>query len=131
MRESGAKAEPAIALVVALSDNGVIGRDGALPWHLPDDLKHFRAITWGKPLLMGRRTFDSIGQALPGRRNLVLTRASTPAPAGIEFVADLQAALERTRGEAELCVIGGAQLYALALPRAMRLYVTRVHANLE
>lgn len=124
-------AEPAIALVVALSDNGVIGRAGALPWHLPDDLRHFRAVTFGKPLLMGRRTFESIGRALPGRRNLVLTRAGTLPPAGVEYVRDLRSALERTRGAAELCVIGGAQLYALALPRAVRLYMTRVHAQLE
>jgi dihydrofolate reductase len=122
---------PAIALVVALADNGVIGRDGRLPWHLPDDLKHFRAVTWGKPLLMGRRTFESIGRALPGRRNLVLTSASTGPPPGVEYVRDLSSALESTRGAAELCVIGGAQLYALALPQATRLYMTRVHAQVE
>ena len=122
--------EPAIALVVALSENGVIGRAGALPWHLPDDLKHFRAVTWGKPLLMGRRTFESIGRALPGRRNLVLTSASSAPPAGVEYVRDLHSALEYTRGAPELCVIGGAQLYALTLPRAVRLYVTQVHAQL-
>lgn len=124
-------AEPAVALVVALSDNGVIGRGGRLPWHLPDDLKHFRSLTWGKPVLMGRRTFESIGRALPGRRNLVLTSADAAAPAGIEYVRDLASALEAARGAAELCVIGGARLYALALPQAMRLYVTRVHAQVE
>jgi dihydrofolate reductase len=124
-------AEPTIALVVALSDNGVIGRAGRLPWHLPDDLKHFRSITWGKPLLMGRRTFESIGRALPGRRNLVLTREGSAAPSEVEFVPDLHSALDRTRGAPELCVIGGAQLYALTLPRALRLYVTRVHAQIE
>lgn len=124
-------APPKITLVVALADNGVIGSGGRLPWHLPDDLKHFRAVTWGKPLLMGRRTFESIGRALPGRRNLVLTSASTLPPPGIEYVRDLAAALECTRGAAELCVIGGAQLYALALPLATRLYVTRVHARID
>ncbi len=124
-------ASPPIALVVALADNGVIGRGGRLPWHLPDDLKHFRAVTWGKPLLMGRRTFESIGRALPGRRNLVLTSASTGPPPGVEYVPDLHSALESTRGAAELCVIGGAQLYALALPRATRLYLTHVHGQIE
>lgn len=122
---------PAIALVVALADNGVIGRDGRLPWHLPDDLKHFRAVTWGKPVLMGRRTFESIGRALPGRRNLVLTSAPTPAPPGIEYVPDLAAALAMVRGAQELCVIGGAQLYELVLPLAMRLYLTQVHGQVE
>jgi len=124
-------AQPPIALVVALADNGVIGRGGRLPWHLPDDLKHFRALTWGKPLLMGRRTFESIGRALPGRRNLVLTSARSAPPPEVEYVHDLDAALERTCGAAELCVIGGAQLYALTLPQATRLYVTRVHAQVE
>ena len=123
--------QPPIALVVALADNHIIGSGGGLPWHLPDDLRHFRAITWGKPLLMGRRTFESIGRALPGRRNLVLTRASAAPPPEVEYVRDLESALERTRDAAELCVIGGGQLYALALPRATRLYVTRVHAQIE
>jgi dihydrofolate reductase len=124
-------APPEIALVVALADNGVIGRGGELPWHLPDDLKHFRAVTWGKPLLMGRRTYESIGRALPGRRNLVLTSRAAAAPAGVEYVRDLRSALECTAGAAELCVIGGARLYALALPQARRLYLTRVHAQVE
>ena len=124
-------AHPPIALVVAVADNGVIGRGGRLPWHLPDDLRHFRAVTWGKPLLMGRRTFESIGRALPGRRNLVLTSARTAPPPEVEYVRDLSTALERTCDAAELCVIGGAQLYALTLPRARRLYVTRVHAQVE
>jgi dihydrofolate reductase len=120
-----------IALVVAVADNGVIGQRGALPWHLPDDLKRFKALTLGKPILMGRRTFTSIGRALPGRRNLVLTRMphATTSPAGIEYVHSLDEARALTAGAEELCVIGGAELYALSLPLARRIYLTRVHAR--
>jgi dihydrofolate reductase len=132
---SGAPADtgrdPRLALVVAIATNGVIGRAGALPWHLPDDLKHFKAVTLGKPVLMGRRTFESIGRPLPGRRNLVLTQRCLPGSPQIERVPDLSAALERTRGAAELCVIGGAQLYAVALPLCTRIYLTRVHACVD
>jgi len=84
-----------IALVVAMADNGVIGDGGRLPWHLPDDLKHFKAITLGKPVLMGRRTYESIGRALPERRNLVLTSGTTPLPAGVETVTSIEAARAR------------------------------------
>jgi len=114
-----------------MADEGIIGHHGRLPWHLPDDLKHFKALTLGKPVLMGRRTFDSIGRALPGRRNLVLTRAGTPPPPQVEYVPDLATALELTRAAAELCVIGGAELYALALPLCTRIYLTRVHARVD
>jgi dihydrofolate reductase len=114
-----------------VADNGVIGRDGALPWHLPDDLKHFRAVTWGKPVLMGRRTFDSIGKPLPGRRNLVLSRAAAPLHAGpgVQTVASFEEAVHAAADAPELCVIGGADVFALALPRAERAYLTRVHAQ--
>ena len=81
-----------IALVVAMADNGVIGRGGTLPWHLPDDLKHFKTVTLGKPVLMGRRTFESIGKPLPGRRNLVLTRGTLALAEGVEAVASIEAA---------------------------------------
>jgi len=120
-----------IALVAAVATNGVIGRGGALPWHLPDDLQHFKAITIGKPILMGRRTFASIGRALPGRRNLVLTHAERAPVNGVEVVRSLDHAVELCKGAAELCVIGGAEIYRLALPRADRLYLTRVHADAE
>jgi dihydrofolate reductase len=120
-----------IALVVAVADNGVIGRGGSLPWHLPDDLKFFKSVTLGKPVLMGRRTFDSIGRALPGRRNLLLTRGSPGLPEGIEAVGSIEAALALVADAAELCVIGGAQLYAETLPRAQRLYLTQVHAHID
>jgi dihydrofolate reductase len=118
-----------IALVVAVADNGVIGRGQQLPWHLPDDLRHFKAVTMGKPLLMGRRTLESIGRALPGRRNLVLTRGAAPAVAGTEAVSTLAEAIERCGAAAELCVIGGAEVFALALPLATRIYQTLVHAT--
>ena len=118
---------PRISLVVAVADNGVIGRGGALPWHLPDDLKFFKEVTLGKPVLMGSRTFESIGRPLPGRRNLVLTRRSLKAGAGVERVGSIAEALALVPEAPELCVIGGAALYAEALPQAQRLYLTRVH----
>ena len=120
-----------IVLVVAVADNGVIGRAGKLPWHLPDDLKFFKAVTMGKPLLMGRRTFESIGRPLPGRRNLVLTRGTGAYPAGAEAVASLDAALALLPETPELCVIGGAALFGQTLPLARRLYLTEVHAAVE
>ncbi|MGA8709572.1 MAG: dihydrofolate reductase [Steroidobacteraceae bacterium] len=117
-----------IALVVAIADNGVIGRAGGLPWHLPDDLKFFKSVTMGKPLLMGRRTFESIGRPLPGRLNLVVTRGGAVFPSGVEAVPSVEAALARAAGAAEICVIGGATLYAQMLAQAQLLYLTRVHA---
>jgi len=120
-----------VSLLVAATENGVIGRDNGMPWHLPDDLKHFKALTLGKPVLMGRRTFDSIGRPLPGRTNLVLTRAAGWAMPGTTAVRDLDAALRAAGAAAELVVAGGAQVYALALPRASRIYLTRIHAAIE
>jgi dihydrofolate reductase len=119
-----------IALVVAVADNGVIGRDGGLPWNLPDDLKHFKSVTLGKPVLMGRRTFESIGKPLPGRRNLVLTRGTLAAAEGVEVVASIDAALELVAREPELCVIGGAGVFEQLLPEATRIYLTRVHGEI-
>ena len=120
-----------LALVAAVADNGVIGRGGALPWHLPDDLKHFRAVTLGKPVLMGRRTFESIGRPLPGRRNLVLSGGPAIATPGIETVASLAEAMQRCAGDEEMGVIGGAAVYAAALPQAGIMYLTRVHADVQ
>jgi dihydrofolate reductase len=122
---------PLISLLVAASENGVIGRDHGMPWHLPDDLKHFKALTLGKPVLMGRRTYQSIGRPLPGRTNLVLTRATDWSVAGVTVVADLDAAIRAAGAAPELVVAGGAQVYALALPRATRIYLTRIHAIIE
>jgi dihydrofolate reductase len=124
-------AGPLVSLLVAATENGVIGRDNGMPWHLPDDLKHFKALTLGKPVLMGRRTFDSIGRPLPGRTTLVLTRAVGWAVPGATAVPDLDAALRAATAAAELVVAGGAQVYALALPQASRIYLTRIHALIE
>jgi dihydrofolate reductase len=126
-----AGAGPLVSLLVAATENGVIGRDNGMPWHLPDDLKHFKALTLGKPVLMGRRTFDSIGKPLPGRTNLVLTRAVGWRVPGATAVPDLEAALRAADSAVELVVAGGAQVYALALPRASRIYLTRIHAVIE
>jgi dihydrofolate reductase len=125
---------PRIALIVAAASNGVIGRDGALPWHLPEDLRRFKALTLGKPIVMGRRTFESIGRALPGRRNLVVSAAAVSErlwPEGIEVVSNLRAAIERCADADEIVVIGGAGLYREALPLANRIYLTEVLADVE
>jgi dihydrofolate reductase len=125
---------PLVVLVVAAADNDVIGRAGQLPWHLPDDLKRFKALTMGKPLLMGRRTFESIGRPLPGRTSLVLTHSPnwTPPP-GALAVHSIDEALAEVRrcGAEELAVVGGAEVFRLALPLARRIDLTRVHAEVE
>ncbi|MFI5315775.1 MAG: dihydrofolate reductase [Myxococcota bacterium] len=120
-----------LALIAAVAENGVIGAKGALPWRLPDELAHFKRTTLGKPVLMGRRTFVSLGRALPGRTNVVLSRTPGFAAPGALVAADLDAALALAAGAAEVVVIGGAALYAEALPRAQRIYLTRVHARPE
>jgi len=122
---------PRIVLVVAMARNGVIGQDGALPWHLPDDLRRFKALTLGKPILMGRRTWESIGRPLPGRTNLVLTRDPAFRAEGASAVASLEAAVAAAAGHEELMVIGGAQVYALAAPLAFRVHLTAIDAEVE
>ena len=119
-----------LTAVFAASDNDVIGRDNALPWHLPAELAYFKRLTMGKPILMGRRTFQSIGRPLPGRRNIVLTRGDFAAP-GIETVHSIDAALELVAGAPELANIGGAEVLRAALPRTQRFYLTRVHGTFE
>jgi dihydrofolate reductase len=123
----------ALVLIAALDRKHAIGRDNALPWRLSDDLKRFKALTLGKPLLMGRKTAQSLGRALPGRRNLVLTRSGEVPFAGMEAVGSTEQALElaRTDGAAELCVIGGGEIYALCLPSASRMHLTRVDTEVE
>jgi dihydrofolate reductase len=113
-----------------MADNGVIGRGDGLPWHLPDDLKRFKALTMGHAMLMGRRTWDSIGRPLPGRRSLVLTRNAGWTAPGAERVATLAEALERAGG-GPLAVIGGAEVFSLAWPIVGRLELTEVHADPE
>lgn len=114
-----------VALIAALDRQRAIGRAGGMPWHLPDDLARFKRLTLGKPVLMGRRTAQSIGRALPGRRNLVLSQRGTAPYPEQETVRSLDQALDLA-GEAELLVIGGGEVYALALPLAQRLYLTEV-----
>jgi dihydrofolate reductase len=117
-----------ISLIAALDRDRGIGKNNALPWRLPDDLKRFKALTLGKPVLMGRKTAESLGRALPGRSNLVLTRSGRAPFEGMQAVASIGAALEAARAAeaAELCVIGGAEIYALTLPLASRLCLTQV-----
>lgn len=122
-----------LALIAALDRRHAIGKGNTLPWHLPDDLKRFKALTLGKPLLMGRKTAQSLGRALPGRRNLVLTRSGHVPFAGMEAVASLDDALAMARsdGADELCVIGGGEIYALCLPQATRMYLTHVDTAVD
>lgn len=124
-------ARPALALVVATARNGVIGRGNALPWHLPEDLKHFKALTIGKPILMGRRTCEAIGRPLPGRDNLVLTRERSWQAPGVTAVHSLAEALARAASAPELMVIGGAEVYRMTLPLAQRIYLTEILADVE
>jgi len=112
-----------ISLIAALDRDFAIGRDGAMPWHLPDDLKRFKALTLGKPVLMGRKTARAIGRALPGRMNLVLTRGERAPFDGQAVVHSIDDAIARA-GQSELAVIGGGEVYALALPRATHLHLT-------
>jgi len=122
--------EPNCAIVVAIARGGVIGKaSGGLPWHLPADLKHFRAITMGKPIVMGRKTHESIGRALPGRQNIVISRHPEQIARGCAVMPSLAAALVFADSGEEVMIIGGARLYQEALPRVGRLYLTEVHAD--
>ena len=120
-----------LTAVVAATENNVIGRDNGMPWHLPADLKHFKEVTLGRPVLMGRKTFESIGRALPGRRNLVLTRSAQFAAPGVERVGSLEEALALVADAPELMIIGGAALYELAMPLISRVHLTRLHMHLD
>ena len=120
---------PEIALIAAVADNGVIGQGNALPWRLPADLAHFKRLTLDKPILMGRRTWESLPGLLPRRRHIVLTRDPHYRAAGCTLVDSVEAAITAAGDAPELMVVGGADLYAQALPLAARLYLTRVHAE--
>lgn len=127
----------ALAIIVAAAENGVIGRDNAMPWHLPDDLRHFKRVTMGKPIVMGRKTFASIGKPLPGRTNIVITRNREFQADGVVVVSSVEEGLRvaelnaRRDGVDEVVVIGGAEIYAAALPLADRIYMTEIHASVE
>jgi len=120
-----------IGIVVAVAENGAIGKNNALLWRLPDDLKYFKAITMGKPIVMGRKTFDSIGRPLPGRVNIVISRQANLAIPGCVVVSSLTEAIKAAGDVPEIAIIGGAEVYRLALPLAHTLYLTKVHASLE
>lgn len=127
--------QPVLSLLVAVARNGVIGRDNGLPWHLPEDLKRFKALTLGHPVIMGRKTFESIlaslGKPLPGRENIVVTRSRSYAAPGCRVVHSLGEAVSACAGADEAFVIGGAEIFALALPLAQRLYATEIDADVE
>lgn len=129
--DRGMTGAPCWTLVVAMSRNGVIGAGGRLPWHLPADLRHFKEITLGKPVVMGRRTWESIGQPLPGRLNLVVTRQPGYLAEGAGVLHSLDEVAKTTGQAPEIMLIGGAELYQAALPRVRRMVITRVEAEVE
>lgn len=120
-----------LSIIVAAAENGVIGRDNGLIWHLPADLKHFKTITTGHTILMGRRTFESIGKALPNRRNIVITRNPDYRAEGCELAGSVDEALKMTEGEEEVFITGGGPIYKETWNRADRLYLTVVHTEVE
>jgi dihydrofolate reductase len=120
-----------LSIIVAVAENGVIGGGNQLLWKLSSDLKRFKELTTGHPIIMGRKTFESIGRALPNRRNIVVTRQGGYAKEGIETAPSLEDAIMRVAGEPEFFVIGGGELYRQALPHANRIYLTRVHKPFE
>lgn len=131
MAQQQTRQRPQVSLIVAMGRNRTIGANGAMPWHLPEDLRWFKKNTLGKPILMGRRTFDSIGRALPGRDNLVLTRHPEFATKNVIPVSSIEQAMATVDGEDELMVIGGAQVYKIALPLADRLFITHIEAKYD
>lgn len=124
-----ARSVPRIVLVAAVASNGVIGDRGKLPWHLPEDLKHFKALTLGHPVIMGRRTWESLGKSLAGRENIVLTRTPGFEARGASVAASLEGALALCAGEPVVFVIGGAELYAAALPITDSMVLTEIHRD--
>ena len=126
-----------LSLIVAVSRNGVIGLNNQLPWHLPEDLKYFKSVTMGKPIVMGRKTYDSIGRPLPGRANIVIPRDLAWSAPGVEVAQSLDAALAlgkaacEAAGAEEIMVIGGEQIYRMCIENADRLYLTQVDAEVE
>ncbi|QSX37899.1 type 3 dihydrofolate reductase [Shewanella sedimentimangrovi] len=120
-----------IAMIAAMANNRVIGKDNQMPWHLPEDLKHFKAMTLGKPVVMGRKTFESIGRPLPGRHNIVISRNADYRPEGVSVVASFEAAKQLVGDCEELVVIGGGQLYQSLLTQADRLYLTEIALDVD
>lgn len=120
-----------ISIISALARNRTIGIDNRLPWRLPEDLKHFKALTLGHHILMGRKTFESIGRPLPGRTTVIITRSNYPTPEGVKIAHSLEEAIEVCGADEEIFFVGGAELYAQALPFADRLYLTEIQAEFE
>ncbi|RRJ82380.1 dihydrofolate reductase [Aestuariirhabdus litorea] len=126
-----------IAMIAAVAENGAIGINNKLPWYLPGDLRYFKAVTLGKPVIMGRKTFESLRKPLPGRTNIVISRNAHYQPEGVQVVQSLEQAIERAEsvglinGQPEMMVIGGEQIYRLALSKAERIYLTRVYQSFE
>jgi len=120
-----------ISMIVAMAHNRVIGLDNQMPWHLPADLQHFKKVTTGKPVIMGRKTFESIGRPLPGRRNIIITRNSEYTAQGIEVVTTPDAALELVTTAEEVMIIGGGNIYEQFLPKAERLYLTFIDLDVK
>ena len=118
-----------LSIVVAVAENGVIGSANALPWRLPDDLRRFKELTWGRPIVMGRKTYDSIGRPLPGRANIVVSRQAGLSIPGCVVVGSIDEALAAAGDAPEVALIGGAQLYRAALPSVSTIHLTRVHAD--
>lgn len=120
-----------ISLIVAMDDNRLIGSKNGLPWHLPADLAFFKRTTMGKPIIMGRKTYESIGKPLPGRRNIVVTRDPDFSAAGCEIANGIDSAIDLCQNDVEIMLIGGASLYRQSLERATDLYITRIHRSFE
>lgn len=119
-----------VSLIAAVAANRTIGKDGQLPWHLPADLRHFRRLTWGHAVIMGRRTFESMGKPLPGRTNIVVSRSGFSHP-GVQVASSVEEALALVAGDEEVFVAGGAGIYRAALPLADRLYLTEIDRDFE
>ncbi|MEM7454713.1 MAG: dihydrofolate reductase [Planctomycetota bacterium] len=120
-----------VALIVAMSENGVIGRDGDLPWHISEDLKRFKKLTMGHHIIMGRKTWDSIGRLLPGRTTVIVTRQEDFEVEGAKIASSIEQALEMSSGDENPFITGGAQIYAAALSHVQVMHITRVHAEVE
>ena len=120
-----------VSLIVAITDNGVIGHEGGMPWRMSDDLKRFKRLTMDHHLIMGRNTYESIGRLLPGRTTIILTRNADYQVAGALMARDLDHALELAAGDDEVFVIGGAEVYRFAMPYVSKMYVTRIHATVK
>lgn len=119
-----------LSIIVAVADNGVIGSGNQLPWRLPDDLKRFKALSLGKPIVMGRKTYDSIGRPLPGRLNIIVSRQRDLQIAGCQVVSSLQEAIAAAGTAAEIVIVGGADIYRQVLPQVTTIHLTRVHADI-